>query len=180
MRRSLFIIFFALSVLTLPAKVVYLDTGGSELWNQGNAVFFVHSWGSTDDDQRMQLVEGDIYQATIPDGNNNLLFVRMPAGSTAIDWKSLWNQTHDLQWDGQNNLYTITNWATGIFTDGAWSVYGSTQGGEQGGQGGGQGGIDQTTDYATAVPETCEDIMLQAFYWAVIRTQALATRVGPR
>ena len=166
MRRNLIIVCFVLSVLTLPAKVVYLDTGGSELWNQGNAVFFVHSWGSADDDQRMQPVEGDIYQATIPDRNNNLLFVRMPAGSTAIDWSTYWNQTYDLQWDGQNNLYTITDWATGKYTYGSWSVYGSTQGEGQGGnQGGGQGGTDPSTDYASAVPDASEDIMLQAFYW---------------
>ncbi len=160
-RRCLIIIASIWLTLTISAKTVYLDTGGSDLWNQGNAVFFVHSWGSADDDQLMQLVSGDIYQATIPDANKNLLFVRMPAGSTAVNFSTLWNQTYDLTIDN-NDLYSITGWVSNSpYSTGEWSTYDPS-----GTQGGGDNtGSDTPKDYSSAVPDECEDIMLQAFYW---------------
>lgn len=120
--KKLFILFAAtIFAASISAKTIYLNTGGSSLWNQANAVFFIHSWGAEENDALMSLVSGDIYSANIPDGNNALLFVRMPAGSTAIDWAGKWNQTNDMNIPDGKNMYTITGWGAG---DGNWSTYG--------------------------------------------------------
>lgn len=104
-------------------KTIYLNTGGSSLWNQANAVFFEHSWGAEDSDLKLTQVEGDLYKAEIPVGNSSILFVRMPAGSESIIWDGdgkYWNKTGDLTIPNDKNLYTITGWGE---TDGAWSTY---------------------------------------------------------
>ena len=41
-------------------RTIYLNGGGSSLWNQADAVFFVHAWGGTEADVLMTLVEGDV------------------------------------------------------------------------------------------------------------------------
>ena len=104
-------------------KTIYLNTGGSSLWNQGEAVFFEHSWGGTDSDLKLTQVEGDLYKADIPAGNTSVVFVRMPKGSEAIIWEGdgkYWNKTADLTIPADKDLYTITGWGD---NDGAWSVY---------------------------------------------------------
>lgn len=76
-------------------RTIYLNGGGASLWNQGDAVFFVHAWGGTDVDVLMTQVEGDVYSADIPSDNTSLLFVRMAPGSEAINWDTKWNQSTD-------------------------------------------------------------------------------------
>ena len=133
---------------TLSAKTIYLNTGGTELWNQAGAVFFAHSWGGAENDVQLTAESGDVFKADIPDSNNSLVFVRMPAGSTTLDWDAKWNQTGDLAIPDGMNCYTITGWGD---QDGEWSVYGS----------------GETIDpgYSGSVPAQCPDVMLQAFYW---------------
>ena len=124
--------------MAINAKTIYLNTGGASLWNQADAVFFAHSWDAEDNDVQMTLVSGDIYSAEIPEGNNHILFVRMPAGSATLDWDKKWNQTSDLQIPSGMDTYTITGWGD---ADGTWSSSGS--GGQGGGDNpGGQGGGD--------------------------------------
>ena len=164
MRRISVILSLCIVTLALHAKVVYLRSGGNDLWSKDNAALFVHSWGSADDDQQMQPVEDDLYRATIPDGNTSLLFVRMPSGSTAINWSAFWNKTEDMTLSGNNNCFTITAWGSDKVSEGLWSHYGNDDtGGGNGGNNG--GGTDMGKDYASAVPEATEDIMLQGFYW---------------
>ena len=102
-------------------RTIYLNGGGSSLWNQAGAVFFIHAWGGTGADVKMTLVEGDVYSAAIPSDNTSLLFVRMPSGSEAIDWDTKWNQSADQTIPADKNLFTMTDWSNGT-----WSVYGET------------------------------------------------------
>ena len=107
-------------------QTVYLNGGGSSLWNQAGAEFFAHTWGGAEAVAvKMTLVEGDVYSAAIPADNNNVVFVRMPQNSEAIDWDNCWNKTEDLAIEGENNLYTITAWGEGgnKVCSGVWSVY---------------------------------------------------------
>lgn len=136
--KKIFTLFAAVVCgLTMNAKTIYLNTGGASLWNQAGAVFFAHSWDAEDNDALLTLVSGDIYSANIPDGNNHILFVRMPNGSTSLDWNTKWNQTVDLEIPSGMDTYTITGWGD---TDGTWSSSGSQGGGENPGGQGGQGG----------------------------------------
>ena len=102
-------------------RTIYLNGGGSSLWNQANAVFFVHAWGGTGVDVKMTLVEGDVYSVAIPSDNTSILFVRMAPGSEAIDWDNKWNQSADQTIPADKDLFTMTDWSNGI-----WSVYGET------------------------------------------------------
>ena len=127
--------------LTLNAKTLYLNPGsGDSNWAKDGAVLFVHSWDAQDDDAQFT-GSGDVLSAEIPDGNNHVKIVRMPAGSASLNWDSKWNETGDLAIPEGKNLYTITGWGT---NDGEWSVYGNGGGENPGGQGGetpgGQGG----------------------------------------
>ncbi|MBQ6978732.1 MAG: hypothetical protein IJQ18_08870 [Paludibacteraceae bacterium] len=128
--------------LTLNAKTLYLNPGsGDSNWAKDGAVLFVHSWDAQDDDAQFT-GSGDVLSAEIPDGNNHVKIVRMPAGSASLNWDSKWNETGDLAIPEGKNLYTITGWGA---NDGEWSVYGNGGGNENpGGQGGetpgGQGG----------------------------------------
>ena len=102
-------------------RTIYLNGGGASLWNQADAVFFVHAWGGTDVDVLMTQVEGDVYSADIPSDNTSLLFVRMAPGSEAINWDTKWNQSTDQTIPADKNLFIMTDWSNGV-----WSVYGDT------------------------------------------------------
>ncbi|MCQ2324518.1 MAG: hypothetical protein MJZ53_06745 [Paludibacteraceae bacterium] len=127
MKKYFFLAIAGLCALTLNAKTIYLNTGGASLWGQADPVFFVHSWSSPEDnaDVMMTFVEGDVFSADINDAHNNVLFVRMPTGSTELNWDTKWNQTGDLVIPEGQDLYTITGWEA---TDGSWSVYGDNPG----------------------------------------------------
>ncbi len=102
-------------------RTIYLNGGGASLWNQADAVFFVHAWGGTEADVLMTQVEGDVYSAAIPSDNTSILFVRMAPGSEAINWDTKWNQSTDQTIPADKNLFTMTDWSNGT-----WSVYGET------------------------------------------------------
>jgi len=141
------------------AKTLYLDPG---VWDTSNAKFAAYYFnaGETGTWTSDYLTEqsDETFKAEIPDGYTTVIFCRMnPAGG--ISWDYRWDQTQDLTipTDGKN-LYTITSQQSGTNIGlGQWSVYtpGTTP------------GPDPTTptDYGTAVPSECEDVMLQAFYW---------------
>lgn len=158
MKHTLSLFFSFIFCLSLSAKTIYFNTGGQELWGKDSPAFFAHSWGAQDSDVQLSLVSGDVFKGDIPDGNTGILFVRMPGGSTAINWNTRWNQTSDLSIPADKDCYTITGWGS---TDGQWSKYGSSTPGTNPGGGTTPGG----QDYSTAVPEASTDIMLQAFYW---------------
>ena len=144
--RKTFMLFAALVCgLIANAKTVYFNP---DIWKVDEPEYFVHSWTGTDTnvkDFKMNFVSDGIYSVDVPDGNENIIFVRMPKGSQALDWKTKWNQTSDLKIPSDKNQYNITGWKE---NDGTWSVYsgsGNQGGGNQGGgnQGGGNDGGNQ-------------------------------------
>ncbi len=123
--KKLFTLVVALAgVLALQAKTIYLNGGGSSLWNQGGAVFFTHSWGSGDSDDKMSHLSGAVYSVEIPEGNNSIIFLRQQGSSTSVDWDNCWNKTADLAIPSGKNCYTITGWDSGDkICPGEWSSY---------------------------------------------------------
>ena len=99
--KKLFTLFVAMTaVYSLSAKTVYLQANDD--WKSFDAVLFVHSWGAEEADAQLALVpEHDhLFSAEIPDGNNNLCFVRMKDGSDKIIWDGdgkYWTKTGDLE-----------------------------------------------------------------------------------
>lgn len=96
-------------------------------WMADGARFAAYLWGNgvTAVWYDMTLVEGetDIYEFTLPEGYENIIFCRMNPATTANDWNNKWNQTGDLKvpTDGKN-LFTL---ASSVW-DGAtttWDTY---------------------------------------------------------
>ena len=81
-------------------------------WMADGARFAAYLWGNGVSAvwYDMTLVEGetDIYEFTLPEGYENIIFCRMDPGTTANDWNNKWNQTGDLKvpTDGKN-LFTL-------------------------------------------------------------------------
>ena len=147
MRKILLFAAAAICSMSLNAKTIYLNTGGNDLWGQADPVFFVHSWASEQDnaDVKMNHVAGSIFSAEINDGHGNVLFVRMPSGSSALDWNTKWNQTADLTIPDGQNQYNITGWEP---NDGNWSTYDpNADPGDNPGSGGGGGGDVNGNEY---------------------------------
>ncbi len=148
MKKTFSILLTLLVTLTVNAKTIYLNTGGSGLWNQDEAVFFVHSWdNSTNADAQMTLDKGDVFKADIADSHTSVIFLRMPKGSTNVIWEGngkFWNKTNNLTIPSGMDTYTITVWGANNnpVCTGTWSKTGSSgDNGNQGNQGGGQADV---------------------------------------
>lgn len=138
------------------AKTIYLNTGGAALWETDQANKFA-AWAWQDNNAGtwtnwMTHVEGYIWKADISDNCNKIIFARFNTAETAPSWNNgaIWNKTEDLTIPAGKDLYTITGWGE---DDGDWSTYGQVT------------PPVTPTEFETAVPSQCEDIMLQAFYW---------------
>ena len=111
-----------------PAKPtetkLYLQPNAN--WMADGARFSAYLWGNgvTAVWYDMTLVEGetDIYEFTLPEGYENIIFCRMNPGTTTNDWNNKWNQTADLKvpTDGKN-LFTL---AANVW-DGATTTWGT-------------------------------------------------------
>ena len=96
-------------------------------WNIDNARFAAYLWGNGVSAvwYDMTLVEGEtnIYEFTLPEGYENIIFCRMNPNAAANDWNNKWNQTADLKvpTDG-TNLYIVKEdtWDNG---GGIWGTY---------------------------------------------------------
>lgn len=104
-------------------KVIYLNAGGSSLWDQAGAWFEVWSWadGAEGSWYSMTSAGTGVYQCTIPTGNKNIIFVRRgPDMTTGWDQDvHYWNKTDDLVIPAGSNCYTITGWGG---SEGTWST----------------------------------------------------------
>ena len=174
MKKLSLLILTLLSVTSLSAATVYCKMTQS-WWTADGAAVGVYYWGTSSDPAwpgvRMNPVSGQdgTWSYDLPSGVSNIIFVRVNGSGTIADWGA---KTEDLNLpsDGKN-LFTISNstacWSgSSCLCSGTWSTYGSSGGGDNPG-GGGSGGdpINPGTDYNTAVPSQCTDVMLQAFYW---------------
>ena len=107
-------------------RVIYLNAGGSGLWDQAGAKFAAYTFnpGAGTFSSFMTLVSGEtgIYKATINVTDTKIVFVRLSNTAATPNWTDKWNQTGDLTL-GTDNQYTITGWGN---TDGTWSTYNPT------------------------------------------------------
>jgi hypothetical protein len=94
-------------------------------WLKDGARFAMYYFGDSGDGwSGMEDPDEDgVYEGTVPDGYDNVIFCRMDPGKTDLSWDSKWNQTADLTvpTDG-TNCYTVEpgSWDKG---NGSWSVY---------------------------------------------------------
>ena len=103
-------------------KIIYLNTGGSSMWNQANAWFSAWAWPDNGSGAWYKGTDSNsdgIYEFTVPTTVNNIIFLRKDPSSTSNDW-SCWNRTYDLT-IGSNNCYTITGWTSNEYCNGSWS-----------------------------------------------------------
>ena len=103
-------------------SIIYLNSGGSGLWDQASAwfsVYFMDANKSTTKFVSMTKVTGNYYYAKVPTGTwRYVIFVRNDPKDNTADWTNVWNQTADLDTQTDKNLYTITGWSYG-----SWSTY---------------------------------------------------------
>lgn len=101
-------------------EIVYLNSGGSGLWDQANAWFSAYFFGSNGNKfVTMTKVTGNYYYATVPTGTwDSVIFIRNNPTDKTADWTNVWNQTVDLKTQSDKNLFTMTSW-----NNGNWSTY---------------------------------------------------------
>ena len=101
-------------------QIIYLNGGGSSLWNKDNAWFAAYFFQGSDPKWvEMEQQTGDYYYATVPSGNwSKVIFVRMKPDSHKLDWSNKLNQTGNLDLNSSNNLFTMSDWSNG-----AWGKY---------------------------------------------------------
>ena len=130
---------------------LYLNTGGSNLWNTANANFYLYLFNNTTNAKKSVLATvcpdaSDIFYAEVPDGEwEGYLWIRKdPTNNTdpAVDWNNagVWNQTDNCSI--HKDLTTITDWGNDKFTQ-------STYEGSCGCAGGGEDVDDETEDYVS-------------------------------
>lgn len=103
-------------------KTIYLNAGGSSLWDQAGAYFDVWHWKAGGDGSWVTMKASStagVYECKIAQESDMVIFVRKNPSSTAQSWTGVWNQTGDLAIPAGKNMYTITGWET---TDGTWST----------------------------------------------------------
>lgn len=104
-------------------KTIYLNTGGSDLWDKDDAKFFVHVWGGGADelDAQMEKLENEIYQIEVAASHAKIIFLRQSKETSVVVWSDadgLYNKTANLDIPADKNCYTITGWGE---NDGTWS-----------------------------------------------------------
>ncbi len=99
-------------------KRIYMNTDGTAegKWGKDSPKFFVHSWGSSDDDAELvaQPCASNVFYADIPAANTTLLFTRQdPSKGSSIIYKGNdgnWGQSVDIT-ISTNNYFTFNgNW----------------------------------------------------------------------
>jgi len=95
--------------LDVPDKQYYLNAG---VWETQNPVYFAHFWnGAPALDVKMDAcASAGYYTCEASMLYRNVCFVRMPTGSTSLDWDTKWNQTKDITIDLDYDTYEITDW----------------------------------------------------------------------
>lgn len=104
----------------VAGEKVYLHPG---LWDTASAWFAMYTYGGSAGEQwtAMAAVDGaaGYYSATVPENSPSCIFVRMDPSKTISDgWNGKWNQSPDLSFQADKNLYNVTEWSAG-----EWSTY---------------------------------------------------------
>lgn len=118
--------FGLMATTAIAGRTIYLNAGGSDLWDQAGAKFAAYTFdpGAGTFSSFMTLVSGEtgIYKATINITDTKVIFIRLSNTAATPNWTDKWNQTGDLTL-GTDNQYTITGWGD---LDGTWSTYSAT------------------------------------------------------
>ena len=95
-------------------RIIYLNTGGSGLWEQSGAWFIAWVWGggTTDAWYKGTKVSTNLYSFTIPAAATNVIFLRKNPANTGLDWNGEWNRM-ETTITSANNQYTISSWSSG-------------------------------------------------------------------
>jgi len=120
MKKTLLLVIGIACAMAMHARVIYLNTGGSSLWNPTESEFFCQSWSDNASKQEVQLVQVNdlIFKAEIDDAHTNIIFVRMPKGAASIAENAILNKTTVLPLSPDLDLYTIIGLGE---KDGVWS-----------------------------------------------------------
>ena len=111
------------------SNIVYLDP--NNIWNKDGAWFAARFWNSGGEKWiKMTATScGNIYYSEIPEGYNNVIFVRMDPAKTIDDkWNGKWNQTLDLTLDNECYKITTINTCTDGKSCGSWGTTDCTEG----------------------------------------------------
>ncbi len=135
MKKNLIILVALIFALPIFAQTtIYLNTGGSTLWNQGSAKFVVWYWNSdettSEASEFMTLAPGetDIYKTTINLSSSDIagvIFLRLNSATTSFttwDDSAIWNKTDDETPSG-SNCFTVASWGDAGYSTGSWSTY---------------------------------------------------------
>ncbi len=90
---------------------IYMSAGG---WTGDSAVIFAHFQNGVDKEMTS---DGTYLVCDIPTGATGVTFVRMPNGSSSVDWGNAWNQSNDYAVEtstsSASRLYTFATWDQG-------------------------------------------------------------------
>ena len=109
-------------------NTIYLNTGGSTMWDQGGAWFVAWVWKTGGNGWSIKGVEVEdgIYSFTdTANSFENVIFIRMTNTATSFSWNDseYWNRTGDLS-IGSDNCYKITGWVSNSKDcTGQWTNY---------------------------------------------------------
>ena len=102
-------------------RTIYLNAGGSGLWDQANAYFEAWTWGGSNPDSWVRFTDANydgIYEAEIFADRTGMLILRKAPGDASENMDARWNKTGDIT-IGTDNCITITGWGESDF---AWST----------------------------------------------------------
>ena len=99
--------------IEVPAKrKIYLNAGGTGLWDQAGAVFEAWTWGAGKDAwYTFKKGDDNVYYIEVPFMTDHLHIMRRSSSHNKGSWDSnqRWNQTNDINLGGKN-MVTITGW----------------------------------------------------------------------
>ncbi|NCC98366.1 MAG: T9SS type A sorting domain-containing protein [Bacteroidia bacterium] len=120
----------ASGVFSAEINKIYLDAGGSSLWDQSEAKFgvmFSNDESSAFTAFMTKNIDG-IYEAEVPAGTWTMArFMRYANTASTPAWADFWNKTCILEY-GAYDLFTVQNWdecseGEDLNSDGVWSQY---------------------------------------------------------
>lgn len=110
-------------------NTIYLNTGGSTMWDQGGAWFVAWVWKTGGNGWSIKGVEVEdgIYSFTdTANSFENVIFIRMTNTATSFSWNDseYWNRTQGDLSIGSDNCYKITGWVSNSKDcTGQWTNY---------------------------------------------------------
>ena len=89
-------------------------------WKEANAWFAAYYWDGNGSDGFVKLeADGFCYTGEIPEGYNNIIFIRKNPSDTTLSWNNVWAQTGDLTLDASKSCF-VQN--AGWVNTGTWTT----------------------------------------------------------